>query len=170
VKSHGCQGGGTLRTTATRGWRREGCTGGSELLFVVAAAVLGVGVEEVVARGCGGSGRWPVEEPRRRGEGLAITRSVRPSEARCFLGKQFVESRFSRENVLVEQKFEKVAVGVKQRGGNSEKKMMVMASKEEPPLALHAPSPNRGCGESWHGLCIRRLPSGHTRVMNVART
>lgn len=111
VKSHGCQGGGTLRTTATRGWRREGCTGGSELLLLLllfavavavaaAAAIFGVEVEEVVAGGCGGSGRWPVEEPRRRGEGLAITLSVRPSEAKCFLDRQFVESRFRMESVL----------------------------------------------------------------------
>lgn len=47
---------------------------------------------------------------------------------------------------------------------------MVMASKEEPLLSRLAPSPNRGCGESCHGLCIRRLAQvGHTRVMNVAR-
>ena len=55
---------GTFKTTATRGWRREGCKGASAF-EEEEGAIVGVVVEFEVAGagGCRGIGRWPLEEP-----------------------------------------------------------------------------------------------------------
>ncbi|VTO84292.1 unnamed protein product [Fusarium graminearum] len=75
AKSQGCHGVGTLRTTATRGWRRDGCTGGTSSEEAIVVVVGGGGdLIEFEVTDVSGCGRWLVEEPRRTRGGLPISR------------------------------------------------------------------------------------------------